>query len=73
MEHWTGDDIAELRERCRTSIAHADAESTRLLDAGPLSFEALNARVGDVLHPLEELADAERQLRRPLRAPERDC
>jgi hypothetical protein len=43
--------------------ARREAENVRLSPVG-LGFEALNSRVGDVLHPLETIADLERELRR---------
>lgn len=45
------------------AAARAHAENLRL-GPEPAGFEALNARVGDVLHPLEAFADVERALRR---------
>ena len=64
MPAWRGAAQPERFERCVTALAGARAEAERLrLDARPLEFEALNARVGDVLHPLEEFAQAEREMR----------
>jgi hypothetical protein len=53
------------RNECLRAAGAARAEAERLrLHPGALEFEALNARVGDVLHPLEVFADTERALRR---------
>lgn len=65
LDGWDEPIIAAERGRCSAAIAAARAEAERLrLEAGPLGFERLNARVGDVLHPLEEVAEVERTLRR---------
>jgi hypothetical protein len=65
MPAWRGAQTAEAHDRCTQALRSARAEAQRLrLEAGTLGFEALNARVGDVLHSLDEFADAERALRR---------
>lgn len=53
--------------RCEDALAAAEAQATRLRAAppGPEEFEALNARIGDVLAPLEDFAEAEQALRKP--------
>lgn len=58
-----------LIERCREAIESAQGEARKLrLDKGDLAFESLNARVGDILYPLESIADLEVELReRPRR------
>ncbi len=61
-----GRGTAEVWERCETAVvaARAEAEAMRASPPGPTEFEALNARLGDVLGPLEEFAEIERELRR---------
>lgn len=54
------------RARCAAAIGSARAEAAQLrLSPGPLGFEALNARIGDVLHPLEVFVEIERSLDAP--------
>jgi hypothetical protein len=63
MPAWRSEQTALDHDRCTLALRNARAEAERLrLDTAPLEFEALNARIGDVLHPLEEFADAERAL-----------
>lgn len=51
--------------KCDEALKAARAEAVRLrTEPGVLGFEALNARIGDVLLPLEVFADVERGLRR---------
>lgn len=56
---------AAWRDRVGAPLAEARARagSLRLVESA-LGFEALNARVGEVLHPLEDVADIEREVRR---------
>ena len=51
--------------RCAEALSESRAEAERLRDkAEPtLGFEELNARLGEVISPLEELADAAREIR----------
>ena len=65
MKTWRSDRTAEHWDRCQTGLESARAAAERLrLEPGSPGFEALNARVGEILHHLEEFADAERELRR---------
>lgn len=65
MPGWLTDDTAPLHAACAAALVEARAEVERLrLEPGRLTFDALNGRIGDVLHPLEAFADAERVLRR---------
>jgi hypothetical protein len=66
LEDWPGvPEGAHEGTKCSEALAAARGEAERLrLGPEPSGFEALNARVGDVLHPLEALADVERALRR---------
>jgi len=66
MQAWRTLAVEPLWERCHTALAQARAAAERLAgDAArtPLGFEALNARLGDVLSPLEEFADVAAALR----------
>lgn len=59
---------AELADRCRSAITAARAEAADLrLETNALVFEALNGRIGDILFPLEAVADLETELREGLR------
>lgn len=65
MDGWRDDALVHEWTKCADAIESARAEAARLrLEPGTLGFESLNARVGDVLHPLETFADVERALRR---------
>lgn len=65
MPAWRTPATATHYDRCARAIVEARGQAERLrLEPGRLEFEVLNARVGDVLHPLEVFADAERVLRR---------
>lgn len=65
MPAWRRDATADVHDRCAAALDAARAEAETLAgEPGPLGFERLNARIGDVLHPLEEFAEAERALRR---------
>jgi hypothetical protein len=62
IERWKDE---PSKAACRRAVHASRAEAERLrLHPGALEFEALNARVGDVLHHLEVFADVERALRR---------
>lgn len=65
MPAWRDDRVAHEWTKCSDGILQAreQAEMLQRLDVN-LTFEQLNARVGDVLYPLEAFADAERDLRR---------
>ncbi len=66
MPLWAAAGIEDLHLRCGRALVAARTEADRLrLEPKPLNFESLNTRLGDVLHPLEEFADAEKALRRP--------
>jgi len=65
MPGWRHDRVVHEWTSCSEAIADARAEAKRLrLEPSALDFEALNSRVGDVLHPLERFSDAERMVRR---------
>jgi hypothetical protein len=65
MAAWQDERLAEDWTRCSDALREARDEAGKLrLNAGELTFEQLNARVGDVLYPLETFADVERNLRR---------
>lgn len=65
MPGWRTEETASMHEECSAALREARAEAERLrLEPGRLTFETLNARIGDVLHPLEIFADTERALRR---------
>jgi hypothetical protein len=58
-------DDAQVWAACGAALDEAATLAGHLrLEPAELTFEALNARVGDVLHPLEIFADVERALRR---------
>lgn len=61
---WHDERVAARREACVAAVQAARTEAARLrLESGLLSFEALNARVGDILHPLGAFVEAERSMR----------
>ena len=65
MPAWQNPQTDPWHRRCDAAIVETRLEADRLrLEPGRLEFEMLNARIGDVLHPLEVFADAERALRR---------
>jgi hypothetical protein len=65
MPAWRDDRVAHEWTKCSDGIRESRIQAERLQkhDA-ELTFEQLNARVGDVLYPLEAFADAECDLRR---------
>lgn len=66
LAQWDAPD--DLRDRVLVAIGAARAEAAKLrLEANPLVFEALNGRIGDILDPLETVADLEAELRETLR------
>jgi hypothetical protein len=65
MEGWRDARRNEHRDRCASALKEARDQAEQLrLHAGDLDFEQLNARVGDVLYPLETFAEVERKLRK---------
>src|SRR5947207_12399039 len=60
MPAWNDDAVAHEWTKCSDAIAEARAAAQRMkdLDVG-LTFEQLNAQIGDVLYPLEAFVDAE--------------
>lgn len=65
MNGWRFSQTERAWERCRRALdeSRQKAEALRAEDPS-LGFEALNARLGDVIAPLEEFADAGEELRR---------
>ena len=65
MPAWRDDSVAHEWTKCSDGISESRIQAERLQKHDvELTFEQLNARVGDVLYPLEAFADAERDLRR---------
>ena len=67
MPAWRKARTEQLWQRCATALVEAHAEARRLHDdpnSASLAFEPLNARLGDVIAPLEEFADVAPELRR---------
>lgn len=65
MPAWRTNKTEQIWLRCADAIGQSRAEAQRLRDENPkLGFETLNARLGDVIAPLEELADAAPEIRR---------
>jgi len=64
MPSWRTAVTEEIWLRCERALSEtrAAARSLRSSPPGPKEFEALNARLGDVLAPLEEFAEAERRI-----------
>lgn len=66
LAHW--DVSPDIAARCGEAIEAAREEATKLrLETNALVFEALNGRIGDILFPLETVADIETELRETLR------
>jgi hypothetical protein len=65
MPEWQNEMTAHEWTNCSQAIgdARSQAEGLQRRNTG-LTFEQLNAAIGDVLYPLEVFADAERELRR---------
>ncbi|MGZ6509447.1 MAG: hypothetical protein ACXVD7_10445 [Actinomycetota bacterium] len=65
MPAWRDEGVMHEWTKCSNAIREAreQAEALRAVET-ELTFEQLNARVGDVLYPLEAFADTERDLRR---------
>ena len=65
MPTWHDERVAHEWTKCSAGIAEARAAAERLKDLNvELTFEQLNAQIGDVLYSLEAFVDAERGLRR---------
>ena len=65
MPAWENDSVAHEWTKCSKAIDEARAAAQRLKDLEvELTFEQLNAQIGDVLYPLEAFIDAENSLRR---------
>jgi hypothetical protein len=65
MQSWQNPAVDEAWHRCVRALEQARREAGRLQGQVPdLDFEGLNARVGDVLDPLEVFTDVEQELRR---------
>jgi hypothetical protein len=65
MQAWQDDRVAHEWTICAKGVHEARAQAELLrAEQTELTFEQLNARVGDVLYPLEAFADVERDLRR---------
>lgn len=67
MPGWRNTRTEALWQRCATALVEAHSEARRLRDepnASSLGFEPLNARLGDLVSPLEEFADVAPELRR---------
>ncbi len=59
MPAWRAPTTETVWLSCAEAIGSARSEADRLRDGGEsLGFEALNARLGDVIAPLEEFAEA---------------
>ena len=65
MQAWRDDSVAHEWTKCSDALAEARSAAERLrnLNVG-LTFEQLNAQIGDVLYPLEVFVEAESSLRR---------
>ncbi len=65
MSAWRTGKTETIWLRCADAIGQSRAEAERLRDEAEatLGFETLNARLGDVIAPLEELADAAPEIR----------
>lgn len=65
MASWKSESVAHEWTKCSEGIADARAAARKLKDLdAELTFEQLNAQIGDVLYPLEAFVDAERTMRR---------
>ena len=65
MPAWRTSQTEQIWLRCAEAIGQSRAEADRLRHEAEatLGFETLNARLGDVIAPLEELADAAPEIR----------
>jgi hypothetical protein len=65
MPAWRDERVAHEWTKCSDGIREARDQAIAFQIIGvELTFEQLNARLGDVLYPLEAFADAERDFRR---------
>ena len=67
MPAWRHNRTETFWRRCAEALSEARAQATRLRDdpaARSLKFEPLNARLGDLVSPLEEFADVAPEIRR---------
>ena len=65
MQAWKHDSVAHEWTKCSEAIEEAREAAQRLKSLNvELTFEQLNAQIGDVLYPLEAFVDAESSLRR---------
>jgi hypothetical protein len=65
MPAWRDERVAHEWTKCAEGIREARSQAMALQSIDvELTFEQLNARVGDVLYPLEAFADADRDIRR---------
>ena len=65
MASWNDDSVAHEWTKCSEAIGESRAAARRMKDLdAELTFEQLNAQIGDVLYPLEAFVDAERSMRR---------
>ena len=65
MDSWKGERLAHEWTKCSDGITEARELAAHLRERNvELTFEQLNAQIGDVLYPLEAFVDAERSVRR---------
>ena len=65
MQTWKDDSVAHEWTKCSDALGAARAAAEKLKNLNiELTFEQLNAQIGDVLYPLEAFVDAESRLRR---------
>lgn len=64
MPGWRIEQTEDAWKGCFRVLAESRAEALRVKEDPPDGFEALNARLGDVIAPLEEFAYAALSLRR---------
>lgn len=65
MPSWRTAKTEHIWLRCAEAIGQSQVEAERLRNENPtLGFEVLNARLGDLMSPLEEVADAAPKIRR---------
>ncbi|MEX2554649.1 MAG: hypothetical protein WEB06_03350 [Actinomycetota bacterium] len=67
MAAWRNDRTEPIWTRCTQALMMARIHAERMRDdpaSARLGFEPLNARLGDIVSPLEEFADAAEEIRR---------
>ena len=65
MASWKDESVAHEWTKCSEAVAESRAAARRLMENNAeLTFEQLNAQIGDVLYLLEPFVDAERSVRR---------